>query len=657
MTVFRKILIANRGEIALRVMRTCRAMGITTVAVYSDADANAPHVRFADEAVRLGEAPVKDSYLNSEKILEAAKRTGADAIHPGYGFLSENAEFAEACAAAGIVFIGPQPEAIRKMGLKSPARKLAAAAGCPVVPGYDGEDQQDETLRAEILKIGFPVLIKASAGGGGKGMRIVRSEAEIREAIEGARREAEKAFGNGALLLEKFIERARHVEIQILGDQHGNLVHLFERDCSLQRRHQKIIEESPSPAVSDELRAKMGEAAVKVGRAIRYSNAGTVEFILNPDNLFYFIEVNTRLQVEHPVTEAITGLDLVKLQIEIAEGKPLPLSQTELKTRGHAIEARLYAEDPANDFLPATGKLHDWQLPNAVEGLRIDAGVEAGSEVGIYYDPMLAKLIAHADDRATAIRKLSYALRQLSVQGVTTNRDFLIRQIEHPDFARGEAHTGFIAEHLDELVGGTNEQLDRASAIAVALYLQQTSQTADSLLCQIPPSYRNNPYRAPAIKLKIGEQETEVSWQFAGGKFEVTATGASFTAEVLACESGSIRLEIDGVQREFRITEVDDVLYVHSSLGSCTIVRLARHPVPKSATEQGAASSPMPGVVLKILVSEGQQILAGDALLVLEAMKMEQTIRAAADGVVESIKVLTGQVVSPGDVLVQVRPA
>ncbi|MFN0109084.1 MAG: acetyl-CoA carboxylase biotin carboxylase subunit [Blastocatellia bacterium] len=657
MRTFRKILIANRGEIAVRVMRTCRAMGIATVAVYSDADANAPHVRFADEAVRLGEPPVKDSYLNAEKILAAAKLTGVNAIHPGYGFLSENSEFAEACAAAGITFIGPSPEAISKMGLKSPARKLAAAAGCPVVPGYDGEAQDDETLRAEILKIGFPVLIKASAGGGGKGMRVVRAETEIAEAIESARREAEKAFGNGALLLEKFIERARHVEVQILGDQHGNLVHLFERDCSLQRRHQKVIEESPSPAVSPELRAKMGEAAVKVGRAINYSNAGTVEFILTPTNEFYFIEVNTRLQVEHPVTEAVTGVDLVKLQIEIAEGKPLPFSQGDLKPRGHAIEARLYAEDPANDFLPATGKLHDWRLPETVEGLRIDSGVEAGSEIGIYYDPMLAKLIAYADDRATAIRKLSYALRQLSVQGVTTNCEFLIRLIEHAGFAAGEAHTGFIAEHLDALVGGANEQLDQASAIAATLYLQRKWQSADGLLTQIPPGYRNNPYRQNSIKLKVGSEEAEVSWQFAGGKFEVSAMGVNSTAEILAGEGGSIRLAIDGVGREFRVIEVGDTLYVHSSLGSRSVVRLARHPIPKSASEQGSASSPMPGVVLKILVSEGQQVSAGDALLILEAMKMEQTIRAVADGVVEAIKVQTGQVVSPGDVLVQVRPA
>lgn len=655
MKIFRKILIANRGEIALRVMRTCRAMGIATIAVYSDADANAPHVRFADEAVRLGEASVKDSYLNVERILGAAKLTGAEAIHPGYGFLSENAEFAEACAATGIVFIGPSPESIRKMGLKSPARKLAAAAGCPVVPGYDGETQDDETLRAEILNIGFPVLIKASAGGGGKGMRVVRSEHEITDAIEGARREAEKAFGNGALLLEKFVESARHVEVQLLGDEHGNLVHLFERDCSLQRRHQKVIEESPSPAVSAELRAKMGEAAVKVGRAIGYSNAGTVEFILTPTGEFYFIEVNTRLQVEHPVTEAITGLDLVKLQIEIAEGNPLPFSQSELKSNGHAIEARLYAEDPDNSFLPATGTLHDWRLPESVEGLRIDAGVEAGSEIGIYYDPMLVKLIAHANDRTTAIRKLSYALRHLSAQGVTTNRDFLIRLIEHPAFVGGEAHTSFITEHLDELIGGVDEQLNKASTIAAAMYLQRSWQAANSLLAQIPPSYRNNPFRAPSIKLKVGEKETEVAWEFVGGTFEVTAMGASSTAEILTCERGVLRLAIDGVQREFRITEVGDTLYVHSSLGSRVINRLTRHPIPQSSDSSGAASSPMPGVVLKILVSEGQQVSAGDALLILEAMKMEQTIRAAADGFVEAIKVQTGQVVSPGDVLVQVR--
>jgi len=660
MTPFRKILIANRGEIAMRVMRTCRTMGIATVAVYSDADASAPHTRFADEAVHIGAAPAKDSYLNAERIIEAAKKTGSDAIHPGYGFLSENEEFAKACAAEGIIFIGPAPEAIRQMGLKSPARKLAAAAGAPVVPGYDGEEQADETLRAELLKIGFPVLIKASAGGGGKGMRVVRGENEIAESIESARREAEKAFGNGALLLEKFIERARHVEVQVLGDAHGNLVHLFERDCSLQRRHQKIIEESPSPAVSDELRARMGEAAVAIGRAIGYTNAGTVEFILAPDGNFYFIEVNTRLQVEHPVTEMISGLDLVKLQIEIAEGKPLPFTQNELKTHGHAIEARLYAEDPANSFLPATGKIHDWHLPAGIDGLRIDTGVERGSEIGIHYDPMLAKLIAYGETRDAAIRKLSYALRQSSIQGVQTNQEFLTRLIEHEAFRNAEAHTGFIAERLDDLIGGVDPPLDRASAIAAAFYLQKNWQAANPLLSQIPAGYRNNPYRDPSIKLKLGEQQAEVSWrQIACGGFEVQALGASLIVEILTYEHGQIRLAMDGVQREFRITEVgnpeiDGRLYVHSSLGSRVVVRQPRHPLPQSATEQGAASSPMPGQVLKILVSEGQRVTAGEALLILEAMKMEQTIRAASDGRVESIKVTTGQIVSPGDVLVQI---
>ena len=370
---FRKILIANRGEIALRVMRSCHAMGIETVAVYSDADADSPHVRFAGESVHLGAATAQESYLRIEKIVEAARRTGAEAIHPGYGFLSENAEFAESCAAAGVVFIGPPPAAIRAMGLKSSARMLAAEAGAPVVPGYDGEDQSSETLRARTLKIGFPVLIKASAGGGGKGMRVVRAESEVDAAIEAARREAEKAFGDGSLLLEKYVEGARHVEVQILGDARGNLVHLFERDCSLQRRHQKVVEECPSPAVNEELRRKVGEAAVAIGRAIGYTNAGTVEFILAPSGEFYFIEVNTRLQVEHPVTEMVTGLDLVRLQIEIAEGRPLPFAQSDLKAEGYAIEARLYAEDPANDFLPSTGKILDLHLP-AIEGVRVNSG-------------------------------------------------------------------------------------------------------------------------------------------------------------------------------------------------------------------------------------------------------------------------------------------
>jgi acetyl-CoA carboxylase biotin carboxylase subunit len=661
---FRKILVANRGEIALRVMRSCHAMGIETVAVYSDADADAPHVRFAGEAVHLGAAPAQESYLRIEKIIEAAKRTSADAIHPGYGFLSENAEFAESCAAAGIGFIGPPPSAIRAMGLKSSARRLAAEAGAPVVPGYDGADQSVETLRARMIEIGFPVLIKASAGGGGKGMRVVRVRSEVDNAIEAARREAEKAFGDGSLLIEKYIEGARHVEVQILGDARGNLVHLFERDCSLQRRHQKIIEESPSPAVNEELRRKLGEAAVNIGRAIDYTNAGTVEFILSTSGAhsgeFYFIEVNTRLQVEHPVTEMVTGLDLVRLQIEIAEGRPLPFSQADLKTEGHAIEARLYAEDPANDFLPSTGKIIDLHLPAIQEGggLRIDSGIESGMEVGIHYDPMLAKLIARGESRDEAIRKLVYALRQSSIQGLRTNRDFLIRLLDHPDFRRGSAHTGFIAEHLDELVADDDPRLSRDSLVAAALYLQNQWRASTELLGELPPSYRNNPYRDLSIRFRISADDVEVSWSQTGaGAYRVRVFDSTVTAQMLSSTPDVIRIEIDGVQRAFRIAEAGDELFVHSSLGSRVIKRPPRHPMRHAATEQASANSPMPGKVLKIMVETGQRVSAGDPLIILEAMKMEHTMRAAVDGVVESILVNDGEVVGPGQLLVQITSA
>jgi acetyl-CoA carboxylase biotin carboxylase subunit len=646
---FRKILIANRGEIALRVMRTCREMGIATVAVYSEADLSAAHTRYADEAVFIGPAPSRDSYLCIDRIIEAVRRTGAEAIHPGYGFLSESAEFAESCAAAGIVFIGPPPQAIRRMGLKSRARKLMADAGVSVVPGYDGDRQDLETLGAEMIKIGLPVLIKASAGGGGKGMRIVRYEDEIEGSIEAARREAEKAFGDGALLLEKYIERARHVEVQILGDHHGNLIHLFERDCSLQRRHQKIIEESPSPVVDEGLRRLMGETAVRAGRAIGYTNAGTVEFILSGE--FYFIEVNTRLQVEHPVTEMITGLDLVKAQIEISEGKPLPFTQGELRRSGHAIEARLYAEDPENGFLPSTGRMVDWRVPEASCGVRIDSGVERGMEVGIHYDPLLAKVIAHAADRPAALRKLRYALSDIAVQGIRTNRELLIRLLEEEAFARGDIHTGYVEEHLDELISSGDPQLAQASLIAVALYQQKQWQNANGL----PPGYRNNPFRNPSIKLQIDDREVEVSLRHVAGEgYEVDVFGSSVDAQVISCEPDAIRLSLDGVQRSFRIVSVNDRFYVHSTLGSHVIKLIPRHPIRHSVSEEGAASSPMPGQVLKILVVVGQRVATGEPLIILEAMKMEHTMRAAVAGVVEEILVEQGDVVGPGQALVQI---
>jgi acetyl-CoA carboxylase biotin carboxylase subunit len=663
MKSFRKILVANRGEIALRVMRSCHAMGIETVAVYSDADAQAPHVRFAGEAVHLGEAPAGKSYLRIEKIIEAAKRIDADAIHPGYGFLSEDAEFAESCAAAGVVFIGPPAAAIRAMGLKSSARRLAAEAGAAVVPGYDGEDQCVETLRDRIIEIGFPVLIKASAGGGGKGMRVVRDESAIDEAVEAARREAEKAFGDGSLLLEKFIEGSRHVEVQIFGDAYGNLVHLFERDCSLQRRHQKIIEESPSPAVNEELRRKMGETAVNIGRAIGYTNAGTVEFILAASGAFYFIEANTRLQVEHPVTEMITGLDLVRLQIEIAEGRPLSFTQADLKTNGHAIEARLYAEDPAGGFLPSTGRIIDLHFPAIQEDwdLRIDSGIERGMEVGIHYDPLLAKLIARGQDRDAAIRKLAYALRQSSIQGLRTNRDFLIRLLDHQDFRQGSAHTGFIPEHIPELIADDDPRLDCGTLVAAALYLQNQWRASNGLpgelLAELPPSFRNNPYRDPSIKFQIDSVEVEVSWrQIGAGAYRARVFDSTVTAQVLSSDpDGVIRIEIDGVQRTFKIADAGDELYIDSSQGSRVIKRPPRHPMSHAAPEHASANSPMPGKVLKILVKAGQKVSAGDPLIILEAMKMEHTMRAALDGIVESVLVIDGEVVGPGQLLVRIH--
>jgi acetyl-CoA carboxylase biotin carboxylase subunit len=659
---FTKILIANRGEIALRVMRTCRAMGISTVAVYSDADARALHVRFGDEAVHIGAAPSKDSYLNIEKIIEAARRTGAEAIHPGYGFLSENADFAEACEAAGITFIGPAPDAIRKMGLKNTARQIMSAAGVPVVPGYDGEDQSPEVLREKAVAIGLPVLIKASAGGGGKGMRVVRDASELEHSIEAACREAEKAFGDGTLLIEKYIENARHIEVQILGDHHGNLIHLFERECSIQRRHQKVIEETPSTAVSPELRKELCETAINAGRAIDYTNAGTVEFILAPTGEFYFIEVNTRLQVEHPITEVTTGLDLVRLQVEIAEGRPLSLTQEDVRQTGHAIEARLYAEDPANGFLPATGTILDWHPPVSIRGLRIDSGVELNAEVGTHYDPMLAKMIARAADRETTLQKLAYALKHLGVLGVATNLEFLIRALEHSEFRSGQYHTSFVDEHFGELIAEDRDE-DTLAAAVVAMCLHQKPQSEASVLPRLPRHYRNNPFRDPSIKLEVAGTTHEVSWKrLANDQFVVSSgdwqatvrlVSSEFTGE-LTSERGSIGLEIDGVRRAFRIAEANDQFFVQSGSLSRMVTRLPRYPRLTKASEHESAFAPMPGQVLKILVAVGQQVSAGDALVILEAMKMEQTLRASTAGVVEAVLVKPGDVVAPGDTLVKI---
>lgn len=653
---FKKILIANRGEIAVRVMRTCREMGISTVAVYSDADARSPHVRFADEAVSIGPATSRDSYLNIERIIGASIRTGSDAIHPGYGFLSENAEFAEACNNAGLTFIGPTADAIRKMGLKSTARGIMSNAEVPVVPGYDGEDQSIKALSHQAASIGLPVLIKASAGGGGKGMRVVRAASDLEAAIEASRREAEKAFGDGALLLEKYIERARHIEVQILGDLHGNLIYLFERECSIQRRHQKIIEESPSPIVDPELRRRMCEAALAAGRAIGYTNAGTVEFILAPSGEFHFIEVNTRLQVEHPVTEMITGLDLVKLQIEIAEGKPLTLLQEQVKQTGHAIEARLYAEDPRNDFLPATGAMLEWEPPALMDGLRTDSGIESGTVIGIHYDPLLAKLIAYDAGRDSALRKLEYALENLVTLGVTTNREFLIRVLEHSAFQSGRYDTAFIDEHLIELSAVAEENPAKLLAGVAASYLSHRQRAG--MLLRLAPNYRNNPFRDPSIKLQVEGEVFEFSLRFVGDDTcEISCGDWQATFLLVSFEPGKLRVTIDGIQQTYRIAESHEQIFVQSRSASAVITRLPRYPRAHASSEHESAYAPMPGQVLKILVEAGQQVSAGDPLVILEAMKMEQTLRAASDGVVEAVLVKQGDVVAPGDTLVEIAAA
>jgi propionyl-CoA carboxylase alpha chain len=622
MKTFSKILIANRGEIAVRIMRTCRAMGMPTVVVYSEFDRDALHVRLADQAVPIGAPVAKESYLNIENIIAAARLTGSDAIHPGYGFLAENAAFASACEDAGIVFIGPRADVIRALGSKTEARKLAQEAGVPVVP-TPGENE-------------FPKLIKASLGGGGRGMRIVRNAAEFKDVFAAAKGEAERAFGDGTLLVEKYVEGACHVEVQIFGDHHGGVMHLYERDCSIQRRHQKIIEESPSPAVTPAIRSRMTDAALALARKVGYTNAGTMEFLLAPSGDFYFIEVNTRIQVEHPVTEMVTGLDLIRLQIEIAQGGKLPTKQPTQK--GHAIEARLYAEDPANDFLPSTGTLHVWRSPETSTGLRIDSGVEEGTEIGVYYDPLLAKVIAHAEDRDSAIRKLAHALRNFAAQGVQTNREFLIAVLESEEFKGGRAHTGFQLP----VSAKADEQLDRAFCSVVRMHIERTEHARRTILPSIPPSFRNNPTAAPTMKFAVGEREYEVG----------DSRGA---IDTLSVGEDHVDALVKGVRYHFDIRQHGADYYVRSILGQRQITRLPRFPEKTAGGQHQSANSPMPGQVLRILVAEGQRVKPGDGLIVLEAMKMEQTIKATIQGVVRAVLVKPAEVVAPGQMLVEIE--
>ena len=647
--MFRKILIANRGEIACRVIATARRLGIATVAVYSEADAGARHVRLADEAWPVGPAPARLSYLAGEKILDVARRSGAEAVHPGYGFLSENAGFAEACAAAGIVFIGPPAEAIRAMGSKAEAKALMARAGVPLVPGYHGEAQDLSTLRAMAQEIGYPVLVKASAGGGGKGMRIVASEDGLAEAVEGAKREALSSFGDDRLLIEKYLTRPRHIEVQVFADSHGNTVSLFERDCSIQRRHQKVLEEAPAPGMDPALREAMGEAAVSAARAVGYVGAGTVEFIVE-DGRFHFMEMNTRLQVEHPVTEMVTGLDLVEWQLRVAAGEPLPAGRVDLT--GHAIEARIYAEDPARDFLPAIGTLRHLRQPRAVPGrVRIDTGVTAGDRIGPDYDPMIAKLIVRGDDRADAVRQLRAALAEYEVAGLATNLALLRAIAAHPAFAAGDLDTGFLARHADDLAPDAEAAVPAAVWAAAVLTVAMDRPARRAAGDPWSPWAETDAWRMngegwldlhfrPAVRLRLSP--------LADGGFRLDLPEGTVHARM---RDGAV--SVDGVWR--RVTVVRDGAELAVILDGRNFALIEADPLAPPQREVAGGervASPVPGRVARVAVQPGDRVEKGAVLVVVEAMKMELTLRAPRAGTVAALSCAVDEMVEEGVELV-----
>jgi acetyl/propionyl-CoA carboxylase alpha subunit len=647
-------MVANRGEIARRVFRSCKKLGIETVAVFSDPDRDLPFVREADVAVRLGPAAASESYLNVPKLLDAAKRAGADAIHPGYGFLAENAAFAQACEDAGLVWVGPTPASISAMGKKREAKEIARNAGVPVIPGYDGADQDPKVLAREAERVGFPVLLKPSAGGGGKGMRIVRQASELEAAIAGSKREAQSSFGDDTLLVEKYVERPRHIEIQILGDQHGNLAHLYERECSVQRRHQKIVEESPSTAVSEELREKIGNAALALGKAIAYESAGTVEFILAPDGAFYFLEVNTRIQVEHPVTEELLGgIDLVEEQIRVACGEVRKLAS--LPRSGAVIEVRLYAEDPASGFLPQSGRLSDyWFDPS--DDVRIESGVERGSEVSIHYDPMLAKIIARGRDRTEAIRKLRSALVHASVQGLATNRDFLIAVLDDEDFRAGATHTHFVDDRFGAWTPPVPSGSVERAAIATALY-EHTLRAADLIGPKGSAGFRfdrrSGKTTAQRAEYLVNGGEIAVEYRpLGGGEFDARAGDAPFERVSFTAVAPDLRLELGGVLRRFRISRAADAFHLHSIDGDVKLTEKPRLVAPGADRKKGGLVAPMPGKIVGVRVKEGDSVAEGQPLVVLEAMKMEHTVVATHAGIVERVLVVAGDQVEAAVVLV-----
>jgi geranyl-CoA carboxylase alpha subunit len=662
MSAFGSILVANRGEIALRIMRTARALGYRTIAVYSDADAEAPHVTFADEAVMIGAAPVAESYMNVERLLDAARSSGADAVHPGYGFLSENAEFARACVAAGLVFIGPPADAIALMGNKAEAKRQMLAAGVPCVPGYEGRDQSDATLDAAAFDIGYPIMIKAAAGGGGRGMRLVEAQSELSEALGLARSEAQNAFGSDEVILEKAIQRPRHVEIQVFADRHGSFVHLGERDCSVQRRHQKLVEEAPCPVLTEALRAEMGVCAVEVARSIGYEGAGTVEFLLDREGAYYFLEMNTRLQVEHPVTEMVTGRDLVALQIAVAQGAHLGFGQDDVSLRGHAIEVRLYAEDPAQNFMPASGRIELWR--EAVGGhVRTDAGIRSGLEVSPHYDAMLAKVIAWGETRDEARRRLTGALAETVLFGPSNNKQFLTSVLENDIFASGAATTAFIAEEFGDGLGADKTTGTETAAIgAVLQYCDVRDAMADAAVAMAGEllNWSSSAVLASKFPYRNGATEFEVLVRpRTAHAYDVTANGDSFDIECFQEDAGQPTISVNSVRRRVIAFHTAEARLYVALDGETAMLEMANGSGggEMEAHDGGRVVAPMHGNLVEVCVEVGAEVARGARLAVLEAMKMQHEIIATADGIIAGVHGRAGEQAAAGDLLFEIATA
>ncbi|QJR10847.1 Acetyl-/propionyl-coenzyme A carboxylase alpha chain [Usitatibacter rugosus] len=670
--MFSKILIANRGEIACRVIRTCRKLSVRTVAVHSDIDAHALHVEMADEAYAIGGPRPADSYLQGDRIIAVAKACGAEAIHPGYGFLSENEDFARAVEKAGLVFIGPTPEAIEQMGLKDRAKAIMEKAGVPVVPGYHGEKQDDAHLAQQAKKVGYPLLIKAIAGGGGKGMRLVNGDAEFAPQLAAARREAKNAFGDDRVLLERFVTGPHHIEFQVFGDTHGHYVHLFERECSIQRRHQKVLEETPSPFLDDAMREKMGEAAVAAARAIKYRGAGTIEFIAGADRQFFFMEMNTRLQVEHPVTEMITGEDLVEWQLRVAAGEPLPLKQSEIQSGGHSIEVRLCAENPANDFLPETGTIGVLRAPHdtAEEGhehhshadVRLETGVRQGDEVSVYYDPMIAKLVVWGDDRNEAARRMAQALSETQLLGVKTNLAFLERVVRHPAFLAGDTDTAFIERHRADLLPSASDvPLEATVAAAARVFLdeQQSREGSAPSPWNDTGGWRLNQPALRKMEFRAGADNViTVDAVMKAGYADVTVAGKSHRVVLGPSHHGRLQIGLDDETYFAEVGRLDDRVSAVVPAGRYELELVDPfHYEPADSLPDARLTALMPGRVVKLMAKVGDSVKKGQSLLILEAMKMEHTIVSPRDGVIERVAFQENQLVPADAVLFAFREA